>query len=67
MQALYNGHAPAKRHGIGKGLMTVWRVANPESQSIPTGVDFVNEDSSCSRPKVITVKASMGSCVDVLS
>ncbi|CAA6670530.1 unnamed protein product [Spirodela intermedia] len=52
--SLRNGHALTKRHGIGKGLMTVWRVTNPEIQSFPTGVDFGNEDLSCSRPNDIS-------------
>ncbi|XVF81356.1 hypothetical protein PTKIN_Ptkin15bG0148700 [Pterospermum kingtungense] len=37
-----NESAPVKKHGIGKGLMTVWRVVNPEGGDIPTGVDFSN-------------------------
>ncbi|XWS36650.1 hypothetical protein CRYUN_Cryun20dG0103400 [Craigia yunnanensis] len=37
-----NESAPMKKHGIGKGLMTVWRVVNPEGGDIPTGVDFSN-------------------------
>ncbi|XWS75947.1 hypothetical protein CRYUN_Cryun01aG0135400 [Craigia yunnanensis] len=37
-----NENAPVKKHGIGKGLMTVWRVVNPEGGDIPTGVDFSN-------------------------
>ncbi|GMI70898.1 hypothetical protein like AT4G12750 [Hibiscus trionum] len=36
--------APVKKHGIGKGLMTVWRVVNPEGGNIPTGVDFSNRE-----------------------
>ncbi|XP_021300642.1 homeobox-DDT domain protein RLT3 isoform X1 [Herrania umbratica] len=38
-----NESAPVKKHGIGKGLMTVWRVVNPEGGDIPTGVDFPNK------------------------
>ncbi|XVE72619.1 hypothetical protein DITRI_Ditri11bG0052600 [Diplodiscus trichospermus] len=40
-----NGSAPTKKHGMGKGLMTVWRVVNPEGGDIPTGVDFSNQAS----------------------
>ncbi|KAL4363236.1 hypothetical protein GQ457_04G025600 [Hibiscus cannabinus] len=39
-----NEKAPVKKHGIGKGLMTVWRVVNPECGNIPTGVDFSNRE-----------------------
>ncbi|KAK2988514.1 hypothetical protein RJ640_026742, partial [Escallonia rubra] len=35
---------PVRKHGIGKGLMTVWRVTNPDGGDVPTGVDF------CERP-----------------
>ncbi|CAM8918053.1 unnamed protein product [Rhodiola kirilowii] len=31
---------PVTTHGIGKGLMTVWRVANPNAGDYPTGVGF---------------------------
>ncbi|CAM8914877.1 unnamed protein product [Rhodiola kirilowii] len=31
---------PVPTHGIGKGLMTVWRVANPNAGDYPTGVGF---------------------------
>ncbi|KAK3025527.1 hypothetical protein RJ639_041519 [Escallonia herrerae] len=31
---------PVRKHGIGKGLMTVWRVTNPDGGDVPTGVDF---------------------------
>ncbi|XP_022771609.1 homeobox-DDT domain protein RLT3-like isoform X2 [Durio zibethinus] len=37
-----NRSAPVKKHGIGKGLMTVWRVVNPEGGDLPTGVGFSN-------------------------
>ncbi|KAE8699577.1 Homeodomain-like transcriptional regulator isoform 2 [Hibiscus syriacus] len=39
-----NEKAPMKKHGIGKGLMTAWRVVNPEGGYIPTGVDFSNRE-----------------------
>lgn len=35
-----HGSAPVKIHGIGKGLMTVWRVTNPAGGDFPSGVDF---------------------------
>lgn len=31
---------PVKKHGIGKGLMTVWRVINPNGGDFPTGINF---------------------------
>ncbi|KAE8675183.1 Homeodomain-like transcriptional regulator isoform 2 [Hibiscus syriacus] len=39
-----NEKAPVKKHGIGKGLMTAWRVVNPQGGYIPTGVDFSNRE-----------------------
>lgn len=33
-----NESAPVKKHGMGKGLMTVWRVTNPDGGDIPTGI-----------------------------
>ncbi|CAK7349189.1 unnamed protein product [Dovyalis caffra] len=33
-----NNIAPVKKHGMGKGLMTVWRVTNPEGGDFPTGI-----------------------------
>ena len=35
--------APVKKHGIGKGLMTVWRVTNPDAVDFPTGIDFAEK------------------------
>lgn len=29
--------APVKKHGIGKGLMTVWRETNPDAGDLPFG------------------------------
>lgn len=29
-----------KKHGIGKGLMTVWRATNRDGGDFPTGLDF---------------------------
>ena len=37
-----NESAPAKRHGMGKGLMTVWRATNPNAGDFPTGIDFAD-------------------------
>ena len=37
-----NKSAPAKIHGIGKGLMTVWRATNPGAGDFPTGIDFAD-------------------------
>ncbi|KAH1081630.1 hypothetical protein J1N35_021391 [Gossypium stocksii] len=37
-----NESASVKKHGMGKGLMTVWRVVNPEGGDIPTGIDISN-------------------------
>lgn len=37
-------HGPsstAKRHGMGKGLMTVWRATNPDGGDLPNGLDVV--------------------------
>ncbi|XP_039039455.1 homeobox-DDT domain protein RLT3-like [Hibiscus syriacus] len=39
-----NEKAPVKKHGIGKGLMTAWRVVNPKGGKITTGVDFSNRE-----------------------
>lgn len=36
---------PVKKHGIGKGLMTVWRAINPDGGDIPTGVNFNERES----------------------
>ncbi|KAE9451223.1 hypothetical protein C3L33_16855, partial [Rhododendron williamsianum] len=38
--------APVKKHGIGKGLMTVWRAINPDGGDIPTGVNFNEREST---------------------
>lgn len=32
--------ASIRKHGMGKGLMTVWRATNPDAGDVPTGVDF---------------------------
>ncbi|KAG2713473.1 hypothetical protein I3760_04G177700 [Carya illinoinensis] len=31
--------APVMKHGIGKGLMTVWRATNPDGGDFPTGIN----------------------------
>ncbi|XP_058183362.1 homeobox-DDT domain protein RLT3 [Rhododendron vialii] len=38
--------APVKKHGIGKGLMTVWRAINPDGGDTPTGVNFNEREST---------------------
>lgn len=32
--------APLMKHGIGKGLMTVWRATNPDGGDFPTGINI---------------------------
>ncbi|KAK4283937.1 hypothetical protein QN277_000835 [Acacia crassicarpa] len=32
-----NKKAPLRKHGIGKGLMTVWRATNPDAGDVPIG------------------------------
>ncbi|KAK4747325.1 hypothetical protein SAY87_026362 [Trapa incisa] len=34
-------NSTAKRHGMGKGLMTVWRATNPDGGNLPSGIDLV--------------------------
>ncbi|XP_055831530.1 homeobox-DDT domain protein RLT3 isoform X2 [Solanum dulcamara] len=36
----HSAAATLRNHGMGKGLMTVWRATNPHAGDIPTGVDF---------------------------
>ncbi|XP_037494138.1 homeobox-DDT domain protein RLT3 isoform X2 [Jatropha curcas] len=36
--------APVMKHGIGKGLMTVWRATNPNSGDFPPGVHFADRE-----------------------
>ncbi|XXG87620.1 hypothetical protein AAC387_Pa11g2264 [Persea americana] len=38
--------APVKKYGIGKGLMTLWRATNPDSQCLPTGVNLINREAA---------------------
>lgn len=48
-------NAPAKKHGMGKGLMTVWQATNPHAGNFPTGIDFANETTGVSSiPKSVS-------------
>lgn len=33
---------PVRKHGRGKGLMTAWRVMNPNGGTVPTGIDVAD-------------------------
>ncbi|THG21669.1 hypothetical protein TEA_000298 [Camellia sinensis var. sinensis] len=46
--------APVKKHGIGKGLMTVWRAINPDGGDFPRGVNFNEREPTA----VLRVSAS---------
>ncbi|XP_068653269.1 homeobox-DDT domain protein RLT3-like isoform X2 [Aristolochia californica] len=35
---------PVRKHGMGKGLMTVWRATNPDAKGLPTGLNFAYEE-----------------------
>ncbi|XP_015868893.1 homeobox-DDT domain protein RLT3 [Ziziphus jujuba] len=37
-------NAPVRKHGIGKGLMTVWRATNPHGGDLPTGVGLADRE-----------------------
>ncbi|KAJ1408166.1 WHIM2 domain [Sesbania bispinosa] len=39
-----NMKAPVKKHGIGKGLMTVWRATNPDAGDLPIGFGFADQE-----------------------
>ncbi|XP_027339873.1 homeobox-DDT domain protein RLT3 isoform X2 [Abrus precatorius] len=41
-----NMKAPVKKHGIGKGLMTVWRATNPDAADLPIGFGVADQDVS---------------------
>ncbi|KAL5554766.1 hypothetical protein UlMin_042167 [Ulmus minor] len=56
-------NAPVKRHGMGKGLMTVWRATNPHAGDIPTGIDFADVEVTGVSPNSSSV--SHGSLVQV--
>ncbi|KAK4775271.1 hypothetical protein SAY86_010206 [Trapa natans] len=40
----------SKRHGMGKGLMTVWRATNPDGGDLPSGIDLVRKNNLCPGP-----------------
>uniref|UniRef100_A0A803NVL8 Homeobox-DDT domain protein RLT3 n=1 Tax=Cannabis sativa TaxID=3483 RepID=A0A803NVL8_CANSA len=46
-------NAPSKKHGMGKGLMTAWRVINPHAGDYPTSIDFTNEETGPSISKSV--------------
>jgi hypothetical protein len=39
-----NTKAPVKKHGMGKGLMTVWRATNPDARNVPVGFGFADRE-----------------------
>ncbi|KAE9607616.1 putative transcription factor & chromatin remodeling DDT family [Lupinus albus] len=39
-----NMEVPVKKHGLGKGLMTVWRAANPNAGDLPIGYGLANRE-----------------------
>jgi hypothetical protein len=39
-----NTKAPVKKHGMGKGLMTVWRATNPDVRDLPVGFGFADQE-----------------------
>ncbi|TKY60775.1 DDT domain superfamily [Spatholobus suberectus] len=39
-----NMKAPVKKHGIGKGLMTVWRATNPDARDLPIGFGVAGQE-----------------------
>ncbi|WJX48200.1 hypothetical protein P8452_34796 [Trifolium repens] len=39
-----NTKAPVKKHGMGKGLMTVWRATNPDTRNVPVGFGFADRE-----------------------
>ncbi|XP_029127336.1 homeobox-DDT domain protein RLT3 [Cajanus cajan] len=39
-----NTKAPVRKHGIGKGLMTVWRATNPDSRDLPIGFGIAGQE-----------------------
>ncbi|XP_048232620.1 homeobox-DDT domain protein RLT3 isoform X2 [Ricinus communis] len=40
----YNNSDPAMKHGIGKGLMTVWRATNPTAGHFPPRIPFSQKE-----------------------
>ncbi|XP_031281484.1 homeobox-DDT domain protein RLT3 isoform X1 [Pistacia vera] len=45
-QDCYTKRDPVRKHGVGKGLMTVWRVVNPNGGSFPTGISSTDRQDS---------------------
>ncbi|KAK6940406.1 WHIM1 domain, partial [Dillenia turbinata] len=43
---------PVKKHGIGKGLMTVWRATNPNGGDFPTGLRFAGREKIIQEKKL---------------
>lgn len=41
-------NATVRKHGIGKGLMTVWRVLNPNRRGVSPYVDLLDERATLS-------------------
>ncbi|XP_073225978.1 homeobox-DDT domain protein RLT3 isoform X3 [Cicer arietinum] len=39
-----NMKAPVKKHGMGKGLMTVWRATNPDARDLPNGFGIADRE-----------------------
>ncbi|CAL0312552.1 unnamed protein product [Lupinus luteus] len=39
-----NMEAPVKKHGVGKGLMTVWMATNPDARNLPIGYGLVDQE-----------------------
>ncbi|XP_050205554.1 homeobox-DDT domain protein RLT3 [Mercurialis annua] len=40
----HNNSGPAIKHGMGKGLMTIWRATNPNGGNFPTGISFAEKE-----------------------
>ncbi|KAL5052765.1 hypothetical protein RYX36_033447 [Vicia faba] len=43
-----NMKAPVKKHGMGKGLMTVWRATNHDTRDLPVGFGFSDRETPIS-------------------
>ncbi|KAF5746208.1 hypothetical protein HS088_TW06G00375 [Tripterygium wilfordii] len=43
--------APVRKHGVGKGLMTAWRVTNPNGGYFPTGVTHISTPAPSKPPR----------------
>ncbi|KAI4346516.1 hypothetical protein L6164_007406 [Bauhinia variegata] len=41
-----NVKAPVKKHGIGKGLMTVWRATNPDAGDLPIDFGVIDQENA---------------------